>query len=269
LTDISAISVNQRTFTVGSKRWAHLSNEQYSSQVLRPLQVPKIANINFSIPREWADPPESWNWVTKNIVGPVQNQGNCGDVWVLVPVDQVSSVCAKQMQKPVYVQGDKNIVESCVTQGLCACTGGLIQDVYTYMEKAGIVAGNTPCRSCPNNTNPFCMVTKTTILPFGDEDALKAALYNEGPITVAIDASHTSFQLYSSGIYYEPNCQSRQPDHLLMLVGYGVSGNTPYWIAQNSWGTDWGQEGYIWLARNRRNNCGVASFPYAVQVKRM
>lgn len=53
-----------------------------------------------------------------------------------------------------------------------------------------------------------------------------------GPIAIEIDASHTSFQLYTSGVYYEPACSSTNLDLSLLLVGYGTMNGQDYWIAR-------------------------------------
>ena len=74
-----------------------------------------------------------------------------------------------------------------------------------------------------------------------------------GPVSVAIDASSPEFQLYSSGVFSNataccPNCGPNSLNHAVTVVGFSVAGPTPYYIVRNSWGSSWGDAGYINIA---------------------
>uniref|UniRef100_A0A8D2CMT0 Peptidase C1A papain C-terminal domain-containing protein n=1 Tax=Sciurus vulgaris TaxID=55149 RepID=A0A8D2CMT0_SCIVU len=95
------------------------------------------------------------------------------------------------------------------------------------------------------------------------EAALKKAVATVGPISVSIDASLQSFQFYEKGIYYDAECKSHEPNHAVLVVGYGFEGTDPesnkYWLVKNSWSTGWGIDGYMKMARDQNNLCGIAS----------
>merc|ERR1719275_351468 len=91
-----------------------------------------------------------------------------------------------------------------------------------------------------------------------DEDALKAAAAN-GPVSVAVEADKSVFQLYKEGVMDSPLCGTKL-DHGVLVVGYGTEGGKDYWKVKNSWGPSWGDEGYILLGRGK-NVCGVSAQP--------
>lgn len=82
-----------------------------------------------------------------------------------------------------------------------------------------------------------------------------------GPVSVGIDVS-AEFLRYSQGVYYDPDWSPWSPrytNHAMLVVGYGTDSKAgDYWIVKNSWGENWGDNGYILIARNRSNDCGIA-----------
>ncbi len=97
-----------------------------------------------------------------------------------------------------------------------------------------------------------------TLKIFNETD-LQTAIATVGPISVSIDDSQSSFHFYSSGVYDEPNCSPIGLRHAVLAVGYDTQDTKEYYIVKNSWGTSWGNEGYIWMSRNKNNQCGIAT----------
>merc|ERR1712058_202176 len=128
--------------------------------------------------------------------------------------------------------------------------GGIdTEDSYPYQMRQG---------RCRYNANHIgATISNARRIVQGSERDLQNALGSIGPVSVAIDAAHYSFQLYHSGVYTEPYCSSYRLDHGVLAVGYGTEHGQDYYIVKNSWGERWGLGGYIKMARNNNNMCGI------------
>ncbi|XP_072024516.1 digestive cysteine proteinase 3-like [Amphiura filiformis] len=128
------------------------------------------------------------------------------------------------------------------------------------MERESDYPYNAENGNCKYDKNKVvAKVTGYVEIRSGSEDELQNAIATVGPISVAIDASHFSFQFYHSGVYDEPVCSTTQLDRGALVVGYGTYETKDYWLVKNSWGEGWGLNGYIRMSRNKSNQCGIAT----------
>jgi cathepsin L len=203
------------------------------------------------------------DWRTKGAVTGVKNQGQCGSCWAFSTTGSVEG--AFFLAKGSLISSsEQELVDCSGSFGNDGCDGGLMDNAFQYiMSKSGInrestypyTAQDGSCASKP--TNIGASIKNFVDVQSQDEASLVSAI-NKQPVSVAIDASQSSFQFYSSGVYYEPSCSSTQLDHGVLAVGYGTQGSD-YYIVKNSWGSSWGQNGYILMSRNKDNNCGIAT----------
>jgi cathepsin L len=212
-----------------------------------------------------ADPPDSIDWRTAGIVNAIKDQGQCGSCWAFGTIQAAESTYA-QKYTTLYSCSEQNLVD-CVNT--CdGCNGGLEEYAYDYIinKQAGLLnletdypytARDGTCKF--NAAKGLNKIASYQHGKSGDEAYLKNLVGTVGVADVAIDASHNSFQLYSGGIYNERSCSTQNLDHAVGCVGYGTQSGTDYWIVRNSWGSSWGEQGYIRMSRNKNNQCGIAT----------
>jgi len=208
--------------------------------------------------------PDSFSWVSQGAVTPIKNQEQCGSCWSFSTTGSVEG-CHYLGVKKLVSLSEQNLMDCSWSQGNQGCNGGLMTQAMQYIiSNGGIDTESSYPYTAEDGTctyqasNSGSTLTAFNNVASGDENALQTSVYT-GPTSIAIDASQSSFQFYSSGVYSDPNCSSTQLDHGVLAVGWGTSSSQAYWIVKNSWGTDWGQSGYIWMARNDNNMCGVAT----------
>jgi cathepsin L len=210
--------------------------------------------------------PKAVDWRTKGAVTSVKDQGHCGSCWAFSTTGALEGQHYRKTGVLVSLS-EQNLVDCSGHYGNNGCNGGLMDNAFRYIKDNG---GLDTEKSYPyEGIDDSCHFERSNIgatdrgfvdIPEADETKMMQAVATIGPVSVAIDASHESFQFYSEGVYDEPTCDSQNLDHGVLVVGYGTDpDDKDYWLVKNSWGTTWGDGGYIKMARNKDNQCGIAS----------
>jgi len=256
-------------FTVAMNKFGDLSLDEYRTFYLGLLtdkiNVTAVGTPSSSIP---TDLPDSWDWREKNAVTAVKDQAQCGSCWAFSTTGSTEGCNAIANKADPISLSEQNLMDCSWKQGNQGCNGGLMTSAMDYIvTNQGIdTEASYPYRAKDSHTclykedNKGATLKAYTNVKTGDEKDLAQKVYT-GPTSVAIDAAHSSFQFYHTGVYYEAACSSSRLDHGVLGVGWGSVGNngTNYWIVKNSWGVSWGNKGYIWMSKSRSNNCGIAT----------
>jgi len=253
-------------------RFADLTIEEYKEAYLGlKYDFEDHVSQNEYTPDYTAALPDTVDWRTQGAVTPIKNQGQCGSCWSFSSTGSIEGAW-KLSGHALVGLSEQNLMDCSTKQGNQGCNGGLMDQAFEYViaNKGIDTETSYPYLTKDENVCKFstsnigATISSYKDIPSKNESALQAASANIGPISVAIDASHSSFQLYKSGVYHQLLCSQTRLDHGVLVVGYGTDNGEEYWLVKNSWGTDWGMSGYIEMSRNKDNNCGIAtaaSFP--------
>ncbi|PIA39693.1 hypothetical protein AQUCO_02600261v1 [Aquilegia coerulea] len=213
--------------------------------------------------------PSTMDWRKKGAVTPIKDQGQCGSCWAFSAVGGMEGITQLTTGKLISLS-EQELVD-CDTSGEDqGCEGGLMDDAFKFIEQNHGLAteGTYPYKAIDGTCNKkeeashAAKITGYEDVPANNEKALMKAVANQ-PISVAIDASGSAFQFYSSGVF-TGECGTGL-DHGVTAVGYGTaSDGTKYWLVKNSWGTTWGENGYIRMQRDidaKEGICGIAMEP--------
>lgn len=274
---MNRFEAGEETSTVALNRFAHLDNVEFSR--LYKGYRPALESTRATTPRHFSASdlpagfrslPASVDWRTHSppVINPVQNQGQCGSCWsfsATASIEAAHALATSNLQK----FSEQEFVD-CVNGGADNCNvGGEMNDAFKYAIANGV---DTEAEYPYTATSPgVCHLQKPTEsvitgwTPVNASEAdLAAAIAVAPTVSVAVVASGLNWQLYSGGIL--SNCDNKKADldHGVNVVGYGTSNGQAYWIVRNSWGASWGLSGYLWIAKDSGDQCGImldASFP--------
>merc|ERR1711887_161005 len=257
-------------------QFSDLTQAEFQSMYLGGYKrLPTPAGNFTTVSKPAKDLPAEIDWRTKGAISDVKNQGQCGSCWAFATTEMIESYAAIATGNLVELSAQQ--VTSCTPNPLmCGGTGGCMGSIpqlgYSYIQLFGhateddysYVSGNTmdteDCLYDVTGTPAAVGITGYDTFS-NDMEGTMAHLANVGPLAVAVDASNWSF--YFGGVFDE--CKYSENialNHAVQLVGYGTSSvEGDYWIVRNSWGSSWGEDGYIRLKRESSMECGTDSTP--------
>jgi len=257
----------QKTYTLGINKFADMENSEFVQLFngLKRMNTTSTDRATYLSPNVPFSPPTTVDWRQHGYVTEVKDQKQCGSCWAFSATGSLEGQTFRKTGKLISLS-EQNLVDCSTKYGNNGCEGGLMDLAFQYIkDNKGIdtevsypyEAKDDKCRFNANTVG--ATDTGYVDIPSMNEEKLMEAVATIGPVSVAIDAGHQSFQLYQSGIYNEPQCSEDNLDHGVLAIGYGTLNGQDYWLVKNSWGTSWGEQGFIMMSRNKNNQCGIAS----------
>ena len=212
---------------------------------------------------------DNFDWLSQNKITSVKNQLECGSCWAFSTIGAYENWYAINYNELVDFS-EQELVDCDKTDN--GCNGGLMMNGLTYIKNNGICKyGDYEYNGkknwfCNNKCNRYPNLNGCYRVPSNDNISLKKALLHSA-ITVAIEADNLYFQHYKNGIIDDEIKCGSNVDHGVLLVGFGEENGKKYWLVKNSWGSDWGDNGYVKILRNDTNDndnsgvCGILTMP--------
>ncbi|XP_077937537.1 cathepsin S-like isoform X1 [Gasterosteus aculeatus] len=258
-------SLGLQTYELAMNHMGDLTTEEITGMLMGTSVPSDLERGPSSFVRLNTSLPQSLDWRDGGLVTEVKLQGSCGSCWAFSAVGALEGQL-KKTKGILLSLSPQNLLDCSGKCGNHGCKGGFMSNAFKYVVRNHGIASDAsypyvgmqgPCNYDSEHRAANC--SGYVFLPAGDELALKEALATVGPVSVAIDASRPKFVFYRHGVYKDVSC-TQKVNHGVLVVGYGTEGTHDYWLVKNSWGVRYGDEGYIKMARNSHNQCGIARY---------
>jgi C1A family cysteine protease len=265
------LDVNQN-FTMGINQFTDLTPQEFKDQFVGGLRSELGSYGCKSFSSDASGAPSSIDWRTKGAVTSVKDQGQCGSCWSFSATGAVEGAWAISSGKLVDLS-EQELVD-CATgfsYGSHGCSGGQMEGAFKFIIENGqcslssyqYISGTTKTGGVCQKCSAVAHISSCSDVKPNDQNSLKAAVTQQ-PVAIAIEADTRYFQSYSSGVLTSSSCGTNL-DHGVLIVGYGTENGIDYWLVKNSWGTSWGDNGYVKIARSKSTSdpgiCGIAMNP--------
>ena len=261
----------QKTFTLSPhSKFLNRSWAEFQSTILMAPQECSATTMpgRQSVRAAGFSLPASVDWRTKGMVSEVKDQGDCGSCYSFSSTGALEShhLIKYGRSKKSAALSEQQVLDCSSDFDNHGCDGGLPSHVFEYVHHQGGIDSETAypyeqmegqCRYV--NSGVAARTQRSFNVTENDEESLVAILATVGPVSVAYEVVD-DFMHYQSGIYSSDTCRKGTQDvnHAVLIVGYGFDAQAgPFWIVKNSWGSDWGEDGYFRIVRGK-NMCGIA-----------
>jgi cathepsin L len=255
------------TWKITLNQFSDLTREEFKATYLRYNPLPRSGGKHITLEElrslnngPSAYPNGSVDWTTKSVVTGVKDQGQCGSCWSFGTTGGIEGVVALKKGHLTSLS-EQQLVDCGGAYGGSGCGGGSNDIGFKYAEANGLcteqaypyTAKDGTCNSKSCSMSVDSKIATYVHVPHGDSGL--GAGVDLQPVSIGIDADY--WGSYSSGVFCG-SCGTTR-DHAMLVVGYGndLAGGD-YWKVKNSWGTGWGEKGYIRLCRAKTDECGVS-----------
>lgn len=257
-----------KTFTLDINQFTDLTQEEFVHYYVSGLNNYQSYGCSTYTAPSNVLLPSSVDWRQKGAVTSVKDQGQCGSCWTFSSTGALEGSWAINKGQLLDL-AEQQLVDCAqgIKYGSHGCNGGQMEGAFKYVIENGqcvessypYMAKDGTCQKC---SSVVSMTNCYDVKP-NDQLSLKSAVSRQ-PVSVAIEADTFYFQSYSSGVLTSDKCGTKL-DHGVLAVGYGTENGNDYWLVKNSWGTSWGDEGYVKIGRSDSTNdpgiCGIAMQP--------